>query len=355
MCNKMEYMKFGNSGLKVSKFCLGTWHLPPSKERDSYGVYKVDEEESKKIIAKAIDLGVNFFDTANVYHGVMQGPDVFHAGNAERILGESIKGYDRESLVLATKVRGKMAEHPNGEGLSRKHIMWQVRESLKRLNTDYIDIYLMHRPDPDTPIEETMETFHDLVRQGKIHYIGESYFDPTDIPYLVKIAKDLHVPFIAMQEPYNFLERDIEKDKFILAKTYGLGIMAYIPLAQGVLTGKYLNTTPEMSRATYVPEISNRYFTKENFEVLREFHEIAKELGVTDTQLALAWIFKIQEVNQITIVPIIGVTKINQLEENIQSLNVKISDDTYKKLDEISKRVKVNWEIKYNKIRKRFE
>ncbi|WP_338598965.1 aldo/keto reductase [Sulfolobus tengchongensis] len=349
----MEYIRFGKTGLKVSKLCLGTWHLPPSNEKDSYGIYKVDEEESKKIIKKAIDYGINFFDTANVYHGVMQGPDVYHVGKAEKILGEAIKGYDRESLVISTKVYGKMALHPNGQGLSRKHVMWQVKESLKRLGIDYIDIYLMHRPDPETPIEETMETFYDLVRQGKVYYVGESYFDPEDIPYLVKLARDLKIPFVAMQEPYNFLERDIEKDKFLLAKTYGLGIMAYIPLAQGVLTGKYLSNIPDMSRATYVPEISNRYFTKENFEVLKEFHEVATELGVTDSQLALAWIFKVQEVNGVTIVPIIGVTKLNQLEDNIESVNIRLPEDVYRRLDEISKKSKVNWEIRYNKILRR--
>ncbi len=355
----MEYVNFGKSGLKVSKLCLGTWHLPPSPEKDEYGVYKVDEDSAKRIIKKAIDLGINFFDTANVYHGVMQGPDYLHVGNSERILGDAISGYDRESLVISTKVRGRMAPWANGEGLSRKHIMWQVKESLKRLKTNYVDIYLMHRPDPSTPIEETMETFYDLVRQGLVLYVGESYFDPNDISYIVMLSRELHIPFIAMQEPYNLLERDMEKDKIPVARKYGLGIMAYIPLAQGVLTGKYIDyenknwKVEEMSRASYVQEISNRYFTNENLQVLLSLSEIAKSKGITLAQLSLAWIFKKAEIENVTIIPIIGATKETHLEEAVEATKINLDDDTFKKVDEITRKAKVNWEVKYDRISRR--
>ena len=346
----MKYVRFGNSGLKVSELCLGLWHLPPSRVRDEYGVYKVDEEEAIRIIRRAIDLGINFIDTANIYHGTMQGPDPIHAGNAERILGKAIKGYDRESLVIATKVRGRMAPWPNGEGLSRKHIRWQIRESLNRMGISYVDIYLMHRPDPSTPIEETLDTLKDLVTQGLVNYVGESYFHPEDIEYIVKYSRQIHLPFIAMQEPYNLIERDIEKDKIPLASKYGLGIMAYIPLAQGVLTGKYLNGIPEMSRASYVDEIKWRYLTSETLKAMKEFHELARELGVTDAQLALAWILNKAEEMGVTIIPIIGATSITQLEDNVGSVNIKLSSDLMKRLDEISKMAKVNWEVKYDRI-----
>ncbi|BBD73285.1 voltage-gated potassium channel [Sulfodiicoccus acidiphilus] len=349
----MNYSNFGESGLKVSTLCLGLWHLPPSKEVDQFGVPKVDEELSIKIIRRAVDLGVNFIDTANVYHGVMQGPDWRHTGNAERILGKALQGMDRESLVISTKVRGRVADHPNGEGLSRKHLMWQVRESLKRMGLNYIDVYLMHRPDPSTPIEETLETMADLVRQGLVHYVGESYFSPEDVPYMVEVSRDLRLPFLVMQEPYNLLEREAEVDKFPLARAYGLGVMAYIPLAQGVLTGKYANGVPEGSRATYVPEISSRYLTRETLDALKEFHSIAQEVGVKDAQLALAWILKRAQQVGVTVVPIIGSTSLAQLEEDVEAVDVKLSDDVMKRLDEVSRKARVNWTVKYDRVKRR--
>ncbi|MGC8635760.1 MAG: aldo/keto reductase [Thermoprotei archaeon] len=349
----MEYISLGNSGLKVSKLCLGTWHLPPSKERDQFGVLKVDEELTKKIVQRAVDLGINFFDTANIYHGTMQGVDPAHAGNSERILGESLEGYDRESLVIATKVLGRVAEHANGAGLSRKHVNWQIKESLKRLKTSYIDVYQMHRPDPSTPIEETLETFSDLVRQGLVNYVGESYFDPVDIADMVQISASMHLPFISMQEPYNLIERGIETEKFWLAKKYGLGIMAYIPLAQGVLTGKYENGIPPMSRAEYVSEIGRRYLTPQTLEAVKELGEMAREKGVSSSQLSLAWILKQSEINGITIVPIIGATKVEHLEDNVGALDVKLSSDDMKRLDEISKKAVVNWKDEFTKVRHR--
>jgi len=349
----MEYVNFGNSGLRVSRLCLGTWHLPPSGERDEYGVLKVDEDLSKKIVHKAINLGINFFDTANIYHGTMQGVDPVHAGNSERILGDALTGYDRESLVLATKVLGKVADHPNGGGLSRKHISWQIRESLKRLKTSYVDIYQMHRPDPNTPIEETLETFSDMVRQGLIYYVGESYFDPVDVVDMVNLSASLHLPFISMQEPYNLIERGIEGEKFWIAKKYGLGIMAYIPLAQGVLTGKYENGIPPMSRAEYVSEIGRRYLTPQTLKAVKELGEMAREKGITSSQLSLAWILKKADENGITIVPIIGATKLEHLDYNVGALDVKLGADDLKRLDEISATAVVNWKDQFTKVKHR--
>lgn len=349
----MEYVSFGESGLKVSRLCLGNWHLPPSRERDAFGVLKVDEELSKKIVDRAIDLGINFFDTSNVYHGVLSAVDPAHAGNAERILGEALRGYARDSLVIATKVYFKVADHPNGAGLSRKHVNWQIRESLRRLGTDYVDLYQMHRPDPTTPIEETLEAFADLVHQGLVNYVGESYFDPVDIADMVKISRELRLPFISMQEPYNLIERDTERDKFWVAKKYGLGIMAYVPLAQGVLTGKYASGIPPMSRADYVPELAKRYLTPETLKATADLAAMAKEKGITSSQLSLAWIMKKAEEEGLTIVPIIGATKVEHLEDNVGSLEVKLSSDDMKRLDEISKEAKVNYAPRYQKVKRR--
>jgi len=340
----MRYVKLGWSGVKVSQICLGTWHLPPLREKDEYGVYKVDVEETRRIVKRAIDLGINFIDTANVYHGTMSGPDYIHAGNAERILSDILKGYDRESLVIATKVRWRMAPWPNGEGLSRKHIRWQIKESLKRLGLDYVDLYQIHAPDPDTPKIETLRTLNQLVEQGLVNYIGESNHPAHDIVEFMELAERHNLePFTTMQEPYNYIERQIERDKIPVAKRYGMAILAYIPLAQGVLTGKYVdfeNKTwriPEMSRADYIEGMRRRYFNDRNLKILIEFHEVARELGVSDAQLALAWMLKRGEDLGVTIIPIIGATSVKQLEDDLESLNVNISGDVMKRLEDIYK------------------
>ena len=339
----MRYVKLGWSGVKVSQICLGTWHLPPLREKDEYGVYKVDVEETRRIVKRAIDLGINFIDTANVYHGTMSGPDYIHAGNAERILSDILKGYDRESLVIATKVRWRMAPWPNGEGLSRKHIRWQIKESLKRLGLDYVDLYQIHAPDPDTPKIETLRTLNQLVEQGLVNYIGESNHPAHDIVEFMELAERHNLePFTTMQEIYNILVRDIERDKIPVAKRYGMAILAYSPLAQGVLTGKYVDfnnrkwSTPSDSRAVISSGLQG-YFNDRNLRVLLELNEIAKSKGATLSQVSLAWLIGMQERLGVTIIPIIGVTRMEQLEDNLGSLNVKLSQDDFNRIEEALK------------------
>ena len=339
----MQYVKLGWSGVKVSQICLGLWHLPPSRVKDEYGVYKVDEEEATRIIKRAIDLGINFIDTANVYHGTMSGPDYIHAGNAERILGNVLKGYDRESLVIATKVRFRMASWPNGEGLSRKHIRWQIRESLRRLNLDYVDLYQIHAPDPDTPKIETLRTLNHLVEDGLVNYIGESNHPAHDIVEFMEIADKHNLePFTTMQEIYNILVRDIERDKIPVAKRYGMAILAYSPLAQGVLTGKYVDfnakkwTTPSDSRAVISSGLQG-YFNDRNLKVILELNEIAKAKGATLSQVSLAWLISMQERLGVNIIPIIGVSRMEHLEDNLGALNVKLSQDDLKRIDDALK------------------
>lgn len=336
----MKYVKLGWSGVKVSQLCLGTWHLPRLNEKDEYGVYKVDVDAAVKIMKRAYDEGINCIDTANRYHGAMAPVDLNHVGFAERVVGRFLQTIDRESVVLATKVRGQMAPWPNGEGLSRKHIRWQVRESLRRLGTSYIDLYQIHAPDPDTPKIETLKALNELIQQGLVNYIGESNHSAHDIVEFMELAERKNLePFVTMQELYNVLDRDIERDKVPVARRYGLAILAYSPLAQGILTGKYVDfkegkwTIPVDSRATYYEGVK-RYFTDRNLRILMELNEIARSKGATLSQVALAWLLKMQEVYGVSIVPIIGVTRVEQLEDNIGALNISLTQDDLKSIDE---------------------
>ena len=337
----MRYVRLGWSGVKVSQVCLGTWHLPPSNEKDEYGVPKVDEDLSLKIMRRAYDLGVNFIDTANRYHGVMAPVDVNHVGNSERIVGRFLRTVDRESVVLATKVRGQMAPWPNGEGLSRKHIMWQVRESLRRLGTDYIDLYQVHWPDPETPKEETVRALSDLVRRGLVLYTGVSNHAAHDVVEFMETARKVDFEgFVSMQEKYNLVERDVEVDgRLDVARRYGLSLLAYVPLAQGVLTGKYYDfnanrwVTPEMSRASYIPEVSKRYFNDRVAAALRALKEVADSKGVTMTQVAIAWLIRRGEQKGVTVIPIVGATKVEHIEEAVEAVNLSLTDDDMKLLE----------------------
>lgn len=338
-----------NSGLKVSAISLGMWHLPRLPEKDEAGAYKIDIDEVRRVFRYAYDHGVIFIDTANRYHGGISPVPLTHVGYAEKILGKVIRdlGLDREELVVATKVRGRMSPGPNGEGLSRKHIMWQIRESLRRMQLDYVDIYYAHWYDPDTPKEETMSTFNDLVRMGLVRYIGMSNIPGYHLVEYVKIAEERgYEPIVVLQYKYNLIERDIERDIIPIAQRFGMGLAVYSPLAGGFLTGKYVDlkerkwVIPELSRATYMESFVKRYFTKENLELLIEFIEFAKSKGVTPAQLALAWTINMEKVWNVPIIPIISVSKLSQLEEAISAVDIELSSDDLKYLDELSKKAR---------------
>lgn len=338
----MKYVKLGSTGTKVSQFALGTWHLPGSGEYDQWGVEKVDREEMARIIKKAFDAGINFVDTANVYHGRMQDSDPAHAGNSERLLGEIIKGYDRESLVLATKVRGALAGWPNGEGLSRKHILWQAQESLARLQTTYIDLYQIHWPDPATPKIETLSALNHLINQGSVRYIGASNHSAAEIEEFMQHVNDRMLEgFVTLQELYNLIERNVEKDRIPLAKKYGFGVLAYSPIAQGVLSEKYLGGIQKGSRASYAPDIGKNYFNAQTLEVVHGLNEIAKQKGISLPQLALAWLLHKQEEFGITIVPLLGITNSSYLEESLGALDVRLSPAEVRRMEELSLRANV--------------
>ncbi|WP_126450632.1 aldo/keto reductase [Sulfodiicoccus acidiphilus] len=334
----MEYVRLGNSGVKVSRLCLGTWHLPLTGRRDQYGVYEVDAEASVKAMKVAYDLGINFIDTSNRYHGGMQKTDLNHVGNAERIVGKFLSQVDRESVVLATKVRGQMAPWPNGEGLSRKHVRWQLRESLKRLNTDYVDLYQLHWADPDTPKEETLTTLNWLLQGGYVNYLGVSNHPPHEVVEFQEIASRRGMEgFVSMQELYNLLERGIESAGLPVARRYGMAVMAYSPLAQGVLTGKYFKdgqwNVPALSRAEAVEELRSRYFTQSSVKTLTTLEEVAREKGATVSQVALAWLIRKGHSTGVTVIPIVGVSSPRHVEENLAALEVKLSDDDMKRLE----------------------
>jgi 1-deoxyxylulose-5-phosphate synthase len=338
----LKYVKLGPTGTKVSQFALGTWHLPGSGEHDQWRVEKVDREEMAKIIKKALDAGINFIDTANVYHGRMQNSDPQHAGNSERLLGEILKGYDRDSLVLATKVRGALASWPNGEGLSRKQILWQAKDSLARLQTDYIDLYQIHWPDPDTPKLETLRALNHLIDRGSVRYIGSSNHSAAEVEEFMQLAKDYRMEgFVTLQELYNLIERKVERDRLPLAKKYGFGVLAYSPIAQGVLSEKYLEGIQKGTRASYVSDIAKSYFNPQTLDAVRWLGEIANRKGISLPQLALAWLLHKQEELGITIIPLLGITRLKYLDEGLGALDVHLSPEEAKQMEDISLKANV--------------
>ncbi|PFH87699.1 aldo/keto reductase [Bacillus sp. AFS088145] len=306
----MEYTKLGNTGLEISRLCLGCMGFGDAKRWIHPWV--IDEESSRTIIKKALDLGINFFDTANVYSD----------GTSEEFVGRALKEYaNRDEIVLATKVYFPMHKGPNGSGLSRKHIMSEIDKSLKRLGTDYVDLYQIHRWDYNTPIEETMEALHDLVKAGKVRYIGASAM------YAWQFLKALHVAekngwtkFVSMQNHLNLIYREEEREMLPLCKEEKIGVIPYSPLASGRLTRDWSNTT---LRSETDETQKSKYGATENTDrlVVERVAEIAEKHGVTKSNIALAWLLQKEPVSA----PIIGATKISHLEDSVGALSVKLT------------------------------
>jgi len=317
----MDYVRLGKSGLKVSRICLGCM---------SYGgaeggthLWSLKEEESRPFFKRALELGVNFFDTANVYS----------AGASEEITGRALRDFaKREEVVLATKVRGRMRPGPNGEGLSRKAIMMEMDASLKRLGVDYVDLYQIHRWDYDTPIEETMEALHDLVKAGKTRYIGASSMFAWQFCKSLFVA-DLHgwTRFVSMQNHYNLLYREEEREMMNLCQTEGIGVIPWSPLARGRLTRPWEekgNTkrgeTDEFGKKLYGA-------TEESDKLIAErVSQLARKRGVPQAQIALAWVLHKPFVTS----PIIGATKMQHLDDAVAALSVKLSTEEIAALEE---------------------
>jgi aryl-alcohol dehydrogenase-like predicted oxidoreductase len=313
----MDYRNLGQSGLKVSRLCLGT---------NNFGG-QIDAETSAKIVDKALDCGINVLDTANIYTG----------GKSEEIIGKAIKGR-RDDVIIATKVGFDTGDGPNQTGLSRKHILNQVQHSLRRLQTDFIDIYYVHHFDPETPVEETLRTFDYLVRQGKVRYIACSNFKVWQIAKAHEICEthDLE-KFTAVQPPYNLLQRDIEEDIIPYCQQEGLGILNYTPLMGGFLTGKYSKTSPPPagSRFKFNQRLWERANTDSNFDVLEKIEKLAHGIGIPLSKLAVSWILK----NPAITAPILGASSVEQVAENCGITEINLDDATYQKLNELTKGV----------------
>ena len=314
----MRYRRLGHaSGLKVSEIAYGAWV--------TFG-NQLGEKEARELIHRAFDLGVNFFDNA----------DVYAKGQAEILMGKAIQGLPREALVISSKVFWPTMPGPNGRGLSRKHIMESIHASLKRLGLDYLDIYYCHRFDPDTPLEEVVYTMDTLIRQGKILYWGTSEWAAAQITRAWAIARENHwAPPVVEQPQYNmFHRRRVEVDLVPVARDLGIGLTTWSPLFYGILTGKYNEGIPEGSRASLENMAWMRdYITPERIAKVRALTEVANELGISTAQLAIAWLLRVPEVSAV----ITGATKMYQLEENIAAAEAvdKLTDEVLERIEQI--------------------
>ena len=320
----MEYAKLGNTGMDVSRICLGCMGFGDA----AHWVHKwvLNEENSRPIIQKALELGINFFDTANVYS----------IGMSEEILGRALKDFaKRDEVVIATKLHGKMREGPNGSGLSRKAILSEIDNSLKRLGTDYIDLYIIHRWDYGTPIEETLEALNDVVRAGKTRYIGASAM------WAWQFQKALHVSekhgwarFVSMQNHLNLIYREEEREMLPLCQDEGIGVTPYSPLASGRLTRDW---SPESTLRSETDQIAKSKYDSTSAavanadrQIVERVAEMAVKHAVPRTHIALAWLLQKKPV----VAPIIGATKVSHLEEAIGALSVKLTAEEVAYLEE---------------------
>ncbi|ANS74344.1 voltage-gated potassium channel [Paenibacillus yonginensis] len=312
----MKYRRLGGSGLKVSEISLGSWL--------TYGGY-VERENAVNSIKTAYDLGINFFDTANVYE----------KGAAEELVGKALKEYPRESYVLATKAFWPMGEGPNDRGLSRKHITEQANASLKRLGHDYVDIFYCHRHDPETPLHETLRAIDDLVRQGKVLYVGVSEWQASQIAEALGVADRYLLDRIVVNQPiYNMFERYIEKEIIPLSERSGIGQVVFSPLAQGLLTGKYTSASdiPQDSRAAKL-DWMRKGITEEKINKVHQLEGIAKELGISVGNLALAWILRQNNVAS----ALVGASRPEQVTENAKASGIELSEDVLNRIEDILK------------------
>jgi voltage-dependent potassium channel beta subunit len=314
---EMNYRRMGETGLKLSEISLGAWI--------TFGD-QIESALANEILHTAYDHGVNFFDNA----------DIYASGQAEMVMGEAIKDLKRETLVLSSKVFWPTMEGPNGRGLSRKHIMESCHASLKRLDTDYLDLYFCHRYDPEVPLEEVVRAMDDLVHQGKILYWGTSEWRAGQIANAHRIARQwgLYPPMVE-QPHYNMLVRRIVEDEIApAADDLGFGLVTWSPLRSGLLSGKYNEASPEEARLTEEKyDWLHGILTEENLEKVRRLSAVAEQIGVTMAQLAIGWLLRLQQVTSV----ITGATKVAQFEENIEAIEVqdKLSPEVLEAIKDI--------------------
>ena len=312
----MEYRNLGRTGTKVSVLCLGCLMFGG----------KTKESDSMDIIDRAIDAGINFLDTANMYV----------RGVSEEMVGKALqRNGKRMHIVLATKVHFRMDDDdPNAQGNSRRHIIEQCEASLKRLQTDYIDLYQIHRPSAEVPIDETLRALDDLIQAGKVRYIGSSTFAAWQIMESLWVSKELGLNrFICEQPPYHLLDRRIERELVPMAQTYGLALIPWSPMAGGFLTGKYQRNQEHPSDARYTDtNQKSDLFSDAAYDLLETVIAIANEKGCTPSQLALAWCAQQPGITS----PIVGIRTMEQLEQNLGAIEVKITDQDRIRIDETS-------------------
>jgi len=312
----LQYTKLGNTGLDVSRICLGCM---------SYGVagrgnheWTLDEQASRPFIQRAVEAGINFFDTANVYSD----------GTSEEIVGRALADFaNRDEIVLATKVNGRMHAGPNGQGLSRKAIMSEIDNSLRRLGTDYVDLYQIHRWDRTVPIEETLEALHDVVRAGKARYIGASSMWSWQFSKALYLA-DRHgwTRFVTMQNHYNLLYREEEREMMPLCKDQGIGVIPWSPLARGRLTRDWDASTARSETDAF----GRMLYQDEDRTIVERVAEVAQARGVSRAQVALAWMLSKRYITA----PIVGATKTAHLEDAIAAVDLRLDEEEIKRLEE---------------------
>src|SRR5579884_2310104 len=311
----MDYVNLGSTGVKVSRICLGTMTYGSKKWRE----WVLEEQESRPFLKRAIELGINFFDTA----------DMYSVGVSEEIVGRALKDFaQRDRVVIATKVFNPMGDDPNQRGLSRKHIKHAIEDSLRRLQTDYVDLYQIHRFDYSTPIEETMEALDDVVREGKALYIGASSM------FAWQFANMLHTSdarglarFATMQNHYNLVYREEEREMIPLCRAEGIGLIPWSPLARGFLMGnRRQEDRGETVRAKTDEYAHNLYYQESDFKVVDRVTEIARKRGVSNAQVALAWILQQPGITA----PIIGASKMQHLEDAVAALQLKLDTSELK-------------------------
>jgi aryl-alcohol dehydrogenase-like predicted oxidoreductase len=312
----MQIRNLGGSGLRVSAVGLGC---------NNFG-QRIDLEASRKVIHKAIDLGITLFDTADIYAGM---------GGSETVLGQ-VLGDRRKDIVLATKYSKAMSNDGTKQGASRRYIMSAVEASLTRLKTDYIDLYQQHDYDPLTPIEETLRALDDLIRQGKVRYIGNSNFPAWRIAEAELTARQMNVNrFVSCQDEYSLVVREIEKDLLPAAQEYKLGLLPFFPLASGLLTGKYKRgaAVPEDTRFAKMPALRDRYATPRNEDIVEKLQAFTKTRGHTMLELAFSWLASRPQVASV----IAGATRVEQIEQNVKAIDWTLSAEDVAEIDKITK------------------
>jgi 1-deoxyxylulose-5-phosphate synthase len=314
----MEYVKFGNTGLSVSRLCVGCMtYGVPNRGRHAW---TLDEEKSRPLIKQALDLGINFFDTANVYSD----------GTSEEIVGRALKDFvRRDDVVLATKVNGRMRPGPNGAGLSRKAIFAEIDNSLRRLGTDFVDLYQIHRSDPMVPIAETMEALHDVVKAGKARYIGASNM------YTWQFAKAIYTSrmhgwtaFVSMQDHINLINREEEREMLPFCLDQGIAVMPWSPLARGRLTRGWNESSARLETDEFGKTLYNDFPDSDRL-VIEAVGKVAASRGVPRAQVALAWLLHKKAVTS----PIVGASRPEHLTDAVAALSLKLTDDEIKMLE----------------------